>query len=113
MRKNNEHLWLLVLRMIDEFKISVRLMVSKNEEPSEWSSWLSFPSGSYVEIAQAGPINKDEVIWIEINNIEIKKRGGRVPDAKIDHSRQIYKILEQESVAFKNYSEKTTRIVLL
>lgn len=109
---NNRAIWNAVLALISEFRVSVRLKTSSGDDPSDWSPWLTFPSESYVEISSLGPVNKCDVLWIEIRTIESKKVGRLVPLMGIDHSVEIFERLLGEGIVWDNIDANTIRIIL-
>jgi len=102
----------LVSTMVKKFKLRTRVLIVGNNEPSEWSPWVTFPSESYVELAGIGPIKRNDIVWLEIANVEYRKRGRLVPDEEISHLDEIVEMLQREGVVWEAPLAEATRISL-
>ena len=45
-------------------KVKVKLL--DDNEPSEWSAWLTSPVDGYLELDQYGPVAIKDIEWLEI-----------------------------------------------
>ena len=83
-------------------KIPVKIkVVFKDGSRSDWSNWLTFPSPGYGEIMVHGPFKIIDVNYLEIDAIESKKFGKRIPEKKIDHTMELKKILQEAKINFE------------
>jgi hypothetical protein len=44
----------------------VRVKLLNDDEPSEWSTWLTNPVHGYFELDQYGPVLIKDIEWLEI-----------------------------------------------
>lgn len=106
MERNREDLWRLAAMLVKRFRTTVRFGMRSISTPSEWSTWIAFPSASYVEISNLGPVLKNDVKWIGINLMEIQRVGRLIPPRNIDHSAEIRATLKREGVVFEVVGEE-------
>lgn len=66
-------------------KLSCRIKITTEDEPSNWSNWITIPDVGYIEISGFGPIKTDLIEWIEINPVEKKVLGRLIKPKFIDH----------------------------
>lgn len=44
----------------------VRVKLLKDDEPTEWSAWLTCPVQGYLELDQYGPVPTKDIEWLEV-----------------------------------------------
>jgi hypothetical protein len=67
------------------FAFDTRAKFKQDETPSKWG-WFLVPVPGYVESSAYGPVPTREVEWVEIDPIEQRHIGRRVPPQIIDHT---------------------------
>jgi hypothetical protein len=82
-----------------------RIKQVNKDLPSNWSKWIINPSGNYVETETSEPVLISEIDWIEINPIENRRIGKLVADKKIDHSYEIFGLLDDMIVDYLIYND--------
>ncbi len=78
-----------------------RLHTLAPQAPNNWSDWIICPVKGIIETGCDGPFAFHQVTAIEIDPIEKKWTGKRVPEQEVDHSREIIQLLQQTSVSYK------------
>jgi hypothetical protein len=68
-----------------QFRLDTRAKFKQDEIPSKWG-WFIVPTAGYVESSAYGPVPTREVEWVEIDPIEQRHIGRRVPPQIIDHT---------------------------
>ncbi|MEM9754036.1 MAG: hypothetical protein AAF916_11725 [Planctomycetota bacterium] len=100
----NERLWPAIAEIVSTCKVQLKVHFADGS-CSGWSSWLTFPSLSYGEVATFGPFKLDVVHTVELDPIEVVMTGRRLEDQKIDHADQINAALlalAADRLAFKD-----------
>jgi hypothetical protein len=68
-----------------QFRLGTRTKFKHEQPPSQWG-WFLVPTTGYVESSAYGPVPTREVEWVEIDPIEQRHIGRRVPPQIIDHT---------------------------
>ena len=68
--------------------VSSRMKIKSEDEPSHWHPWLISPVRSWLE-GGYGPVQLEDIEWIELDLIKIVFRGQRIPDARVDLSASV------------------------
>jgi hypothetical protein len=68
-----------------QFRLATRAKFKHEEAPSKWV-WFIIPTTGYVESSTYGLVPTREVEWVEIDPIEQRPIGRRVPPQIIDHT---------------------------
>ncbi|RZJ94003.1 MAG: hypothetical protein EOO60_03980 [Hymenobacter sp.] len=71
--------------LTSQFRIDTRAKFKQDETPSKWG-WFLVPVPGYVESSAYGPVPTREVEWVELDPIEQRHIGRRVPPQIIDHT---------------------------
>lgn len=89
-----------VISVVDALRVKVRGKCRSDDGPLPWADWISQPSKSYIEFQGCGPIEKSEIEWIDINAVEERRLGQRLPMKKIDHGEEIARMFAERSVRY-------------
>lgn len=108
----NEKPWRAAARLASELRLSFRVLLEGENSPTEWSPWIVFTALNYVELSPIGPVRKSDVLWVEILNIETIRQGRLLADKKVDHTKEMARILDEERVPWEARPECITRIRL-
>lgn len=103
-------MWEQISRIINQLPISIRVAL-KDSTVTEWSNWLTFPTDGYGEIMRYGPFLIRDVLYIEIDSVEVKKLGRLLPEKEIDHSEELKTTLIDAGIQFDRHG-KVFRISL-
>ena len=68
--------------------VSSRMKIKSEDEPSHWSQMLISPVRAWLE-GGYGPVQLEEIEWIELDLIKTVFRGQRIPDARVDLSASV------------------------
>jgi hypothetical protein len=80
------------------YQIDTRAKLKHEEVPSRWSSLFLLPVPGYIETSSYGPVPRREIEWIELDPIEQRFIGQRVPRQILDHTEQILQQLEAHNI---------------
>jgi hypothetical protein len=71
--------------LTSQFRIDTRAKFEQDEIPSKWG-WFLVPVPGYIESSAYGSVPTREVEWVELDPIEQRHIGRRVPPHIIDHT---------------------------
>ena len=96
-------------RIARECATPVRL-VGPGTEVLGWSKSLWSPAPHYLETSSGGPYTLKETVAIEINPIELRRRGVRLPPVAIDRSEELAAKLSAAGIASERTAEGLFRV---
>jgi hypothetical protein len=94
--------WKQIAKIAEQFSISIRIVL-RDETVTEWSNWLRFPSKGYGEILRHGPFLIRDVLYLEIDSIEVRTLGRLLPKKEIDYSEDLKATLVEAGIEFQRY----------
>jgi len=68
---------------------------------SDWDTVAIVPVPSYIELPIHEPVRVADILWFEIDPVEIEHVGCLVPDKRIDHTEAVLRELEAQSLNYE------------
>ncbi len=91
-------MWKKISEKTQALSLLVRVKL-KNGYVSDWRALFTFPTDGYAEIG--GPFLIRDILYLEINPIEVKHIGKLVPNEYINHSVELRNFLIESKIYFK------------
>lgn len=107
----DDRIFEIIKSILDQLPIQVRVGLRKGEV-SDWSSFLTIPSPSYVELKGSGPEKKEDIEFIEIDPISMQITGKLVKPKLTSFCDEIQGILNAGGVTFSVVQNDIFRILL-
>jgi hypothetical protein len=85
---------------LNKLPCSYRLHTLAPQKPNNWSGWIVCPVPSVVETGYDGPISFEQVVAIEVDPIEKKWIGKRVPEQEVDHCKEVIDLLTRLEIPY-------------
>jgi hypothetical protein len=74
--------------LTSRLSIDARAKFRNDNTPSNWG-WFIVPVPGYVESSAYGPVPPRDIEWVELDPIEQRHIGRRVPPQIIDHTPEL------------------------
>jgi hypothetical protein len=97
--------------LTSRFSINTRAKFRNQNTPSSWG-WFLVPVPGYVESSAYGPVPTRDIEWVELDPIEQRHIGRRVPPQIIDHTPELLQQLAVHGIPTQ-LLEGRIRIILL
>lgn len=104
----DNQIWKTICKCVSDHGLRCRVLLLDGCL-TDWSPWLTLPSPSYAEIKSYGPFRLLDVVYVEIESIESRHVGNRVPPKLIDHSEEVRQELDRLDLAFEQ-TQSTFRV---
>jgi len=88
-----------VAALVRDVHASVRLLLGTGET-TPWARYLLVPSPGYVETSETGPQRMAEIVGFELDSVELRRVGQRVPPRAVDHREAVAQRLHESGIAF-------------
>lgn len=69
-RAISNNYWRSITNILSGHVLRFSIKWVKTDEPPEWQSWLTVPCDGYLETPKLGPVQFDEVEWVEVSTLD-------------------------------------------